>query len=55
MGSYGAESGGPSFSKDGNVIVITVLEQLDADDVNFFIPIDDALKFLNIKLTPASS
>jgi len=51
----GGNSGGPMFDKDGNVIGITVLEQLDADDVNFFIPIDDALKFLNIKQTPASS
>jgi serine protease Do len=51
----GGNSGGPMFDKDGNVIGITVLEQLDADDVNFFIPIDDALKFLNIKQTPGSS
>ena len=51
----GGNSGGPMFDEYGNVIAITVSRRIDANAVNFFIPVGEALKFLNIKQTPGQS
>jgi S1-C subfamily serine protease len=44
----GGNSGGPLLDENGNVIGITDASRTDANDVNLFIPIADALKALNI-------
>jgi serine protease Do len=42
-------SGGPLLDKNGNVVGMTVLKRTDAESLNFFIPIDEAIKALDIK------
>ncbi len=50
-------SGGPMFDEFGNVIGLTDLGSPDpnAKGLNFFIPIDDALKVLNVEIMPTAS
>ena len=43
-------SGGPLLDKNGNVVGITVASYVGGDDLNLFIPIDDALKALNLNI-----
>lgn len=51
---YGGNSGGPLMDASGNVVGIAVSTAADSGrsvpGVNFFIPIDDALRYLNIRL-----
>ena len=42
-------SGGPLIDLNGNVIGIAVLKRGDADSLGFFVPIDEALKALEIQ------
>lgn len=48
-------SGGPLIDENGQVVAITVLSYRPEDEpsgINFFIPIGDALDFLDVKVTP---
>jgi serine protease Do len=50
---YGGNSGGPLMDASGNVIGIAVSGLVDRGQntaINFFIPIDDALRYLNMRL-----
>ena len=47
---YGGNSGGPMINIEGNVIGISVMANREAEGLNLFIPIQDALKYLNIKI-----
>ena len=47
---YGGNSGGPMININGNVVGITVLGNMEAEGINLFIPIQDALESLNIKI-----
>jgi len=47
---YGGNSGGPMINFEGNVIGISVLGNREAEGLNLFIPIKDALDYLNIKI-----
>lgn len=50
---YGGNSGGPLMDASGNVIGIAVSGVVDRGQntaLNFFIPVDDALRYLNIRL-----
>ena len=43
-------SGGPMVDANGNVVGITVQKITEAENLNLFIPIDDALKALNLRV-----
>ena len=43
----GGNSGGPLFNEKGQVIAICVSARVDADDMNFFIPINHVLEFVH--------
>ena len=43
-------SGGPLLDENGNVVGISVLKVRDAEGLNLFIPINEALKILNIDI-----
>ncbi len=42
-------SGGPLIDKHGNVVGLAVQKRFDAEGLGFFIPIDDAIRVLDIK------
>ena len=42
-------SGGPLLDGNGNVVGISMLFSVEAQSLNFFIPIDSALSFLNLR------
>lgn len=43
----GGNSGGPLFNEKGEVIAICVSSRLEADNMNFFIPINHVLEFVH--------
>jgi S1-C subfamily serine protease len=46
----GGNSGGPLLDESGNVVGITVASFVRGQNLNLFIPIDDALKALNLDI-----
>jgi S1-C subfamily serine protease len=46
----GGNSGGPLLDKNGNVVGITVAKIRGGENLNLFIPIDAALKALNLHI-----
>ena len=55
---HGGNSGGPLLDEDGNVVGITSWARVDQNGetkgLNFFVPLGDALRILNIRLAGAS-
>jgi len=47
---YPGNSGGPMVNTDGQVIAISVMGDSRAEGINFFIPIDSALEYLNLEI-----
>lgn len=47
---YPGNSGGPMVNSDGQVIAISVMGDSRAEGINFFIPIDSALEYLNLEI-----
>ena len=56
---HGGNSGGPLLDEDGNVVGITSWARVDQSGetkgLNFFVPLGDALRILNVRLAGTSS
>jgi serine protease Do len=56
---HGGNSGGPLLDEDGNVVGITSWARVDENGetkgLNFFVPLGDALRILNVRLAGTSS